>query len=311
MQSTVVVPLDGSDLAERALPYAARIARTRAARLVLVRVEQARLVWEGGNESEFDRAQSYLSGLGESLASPGLSIETLCAYGDPADQILKVVDQFDADEIVMSTHGRTGFVHLLHGSVAEAVLARSRVPVLLVGARIEKTSAATFDPGALRVLLALDGSDLAQSALPAALDLLGPSGELILCRIVPSPVAVVPDLDGSTLVFVDEPEEAAMQSARNELDLVASRLRQTNPNVAVSIDVRTGEPAPGIVKTATERFANVVVMTSHGRTGLSRSVYGSVTGSVARTATMPVLVIRPAKSAPAATAEAPAIAAIY
>jgi nucleotide-binding universal stress UspA family protein len=281
--------------------------------MVLVRVEQARLTWEGGHESEFDRAQSYLSGLGQSLASPGLSIETLCPYGDPADEILKVVAQFDADQIVMSTHGRTGVAHVLHGSVAEAVVARSHVPVLLVGARIESTGATAFDPAAPRVLLALDGSDFAQAALPAALELLGRSGELILCRVVASPVAVVPNPEGSTLVFVDEPEEAAIQSARAALDRVAGELREAHPHIVVSTEVRAGEPAQGIAKAATDRSANVVVMTSHGRTGLSRSIYGSVTGAVARTAIVPVLVIRPETSheAPEATTEGPGVAAVY
>jgi nucleotide-binding universal stress UspA family protein len=117
----------------------------------------------------------------------------------------------------MSTHGRTGFTHLLHGSVAEAVLARSPVPVLLVGERAGTTGQTAFDPAAPRVLLALDGSDFAQAALPAALDLAGPSGELILCRVVPSPITVVDSPDGSMVVYADEPEQAAMQSARDHL----------------------------------------------------------------------------------------------
>jgi nucleotide-binding universal stress UspA family protein len=74
----------------------------------------------------------------------------------------------------------------------------------------------------------------------------------------------------------------------------------------VTIEMPTGEPAQAIVRTATDRLANVIVMTSHGRTGLSRAIYGSVAGTVSRTATVPVLVFRPATPANAqvATAEA-------
>jgi nucleotide-binding universal stress UspA family protein len=310
MQRTLVVPLDGSDLPAQALPYAVRLAKARAARLVL-RVAPTGTAWDGQPSDEVDRSQTYLSGVSEGLVSPGISIETLCPLGDPAEQILKIVDQFDADEIVMSTHGRTGFAHLLYGSVAEAVVARSPVPVLLVGTRAGTIAMPAFDPAAPRVLLALDGSDFAQSALPAALELAGLGGELILCRVVPAPITVVESPDGS-MVYADEPEPSELQLAHDELETIAGRLRQTHPERAVSVEVRIGEPARGIVTAVTTRMATVVVMTSHARTGLGRAVLGSVAGTVVRTATVPVLVIRPTADDTALTPmDSPGVAAIY
>jgi nucleotide-binding universal stress UspA family protein len=87
---------------------------------------------EGAKGAQIDRAQAYVSGVSTSLASSGVSIETLCPYGDPADQILKVVDQFDADKIVMSTHGRTGLSRTIYGSVTGTVARTATVSVLVV-----------------------------------------------------------------------------------------------------------------------------------------------------------------------------------
>jgi nucleotide-binding universal stress UspA family protein len=95
-------------------------------------------------------------------------------------------------------------------------------------------------------------------------------------------------------------------------ETVAGRLRHTHPEQAISVEARVGEPARGIVSSATDRLATVVVMSSHGRTGLGRALLGSVAGTVVRTATVPVLVIRPAATgAPASVVDAPGIAAIY
>src|SRR5437016_5997404 len=133
MFNTLLVPLDGSALAERALPYAVRFAAERGDRLVLTRAALAPppsgLDWERQQVDVMEEATAYLSDVAEKVATR-VPATTAPLYGHAADAILAAVEQFSVDSIVLATHGRTGLAHLLHGSVAEAVLTRSPVPVL-------------------------------------------------------------------------------------------------------------------------------------------------------------------------------------
>src|SRR6202165_5277495 len=131
-------------------------------------------------------ANAYLASVAEKVATR-VPVRTAPVYGHPADEILAVVRQFDADSIVMATHGRTGLAHLLYGSVAEAVLARSPVPVFVVHARPGEAAAPPFDSASARVMVPLDGSAFAEAVLPAALEILGAAGELVLSSVAAAP----------------------------------------------------------------------------------------------------------------------------
>ena len=166
----ILVPLDGSELAERALEPARRLAIATAATMLLVHVvpEHAH-DRRDGFASEIEEAQRYLSGVaGRVRASAGLEnhapvILTQACVGAPADRIVREAELWHADEIVMSTHGRGGLGRLVHGSVADAVLRHSSVPVLLVPARADRPQ---FQGDA--IVLPLDGSPFAETALPCA-----------------------------------------------------------------------------------------------------------------------------------------------
>src|SRR5579859_7332782 len=187
MFNTVVVPLDGSELAERALPYAVRFAAERGGRLVLVRAAlgppPSGLDWERQQLAAMAEANAYLASVAEKVATR-VPVRTAPVYGHPADEILAVVRQFDADRIVMATHGRTGLAHLLYGSVAEAVLAKSPVPVFLAHARAGDATAPPANPSTACAAVPLDGSVFAEAALETAADLVGQTGELVLVCVV-------------------------------------------------------------------------------------------------------------------------------
>ena len=300
MFSTLVVPLDGSELAERALPYAVRFAAERGGRLVLVRAAlgppPSGLDWERQQLAVMDEATAYLAGVAEKVATR-VPVSTAPVYGHAADEILAAVGQFDADSIVMATHGRTGLAHLLYGSVAEAVLARSPVPVFVVHARPGEAPAPPFNSASARVMVPLDGSAFAEAVLPAALEIVGDAGELVLTSVAAPPDHVERDERGRVLAYLDQQEEAITREAVDYLRGIQAKLRQQRPELHVTLDVRIGDPAAGIAIAEVARGADLVVMATHGRTGLRRALKGSVAGDVLATGSVPVLLVSPAVAA--------------
>lgn len=294
-----MVPLDGSELAERALPYAIRLAHAGQGRIILVRVALAPppmtidgAGWERDQREAINVAERYLATIAVSLADQ-VPVETVVPYGRPAAQILDQVRQLEADGVVMATHGRTGLAHLLYGSVAEAVLAESEVPVFLVHARPGQPAEPAFDLRAGRLLVPLDGSTFAEAAVELAFDFLGPAGELVLATVAEAPDHILQDKRGRVLAYIDQEAEDRTRGAQTYLEDVARRLRQKDCDIHVSVDVRIGEPDIGIITAAMERNADLIVMATHGRTGLSRITMGSVAGNVLRKGNTPLLLVRP------------------
>lgn len=300
MFNTLLVPLDGSELAERALPYAVRFAAERGGRLVLTRAALAPppsgLDWERQQMAVLEEATAYLSRVAEKVATR-VPVTTAPAYGHAADAIIAGVEQFSVDSIVMATHGRAGLAHLLHGSVAEAVLTRSPVPVFVVFARPGEAAAPPFASASARILVPLDGSDFAETALAAALEIVGGSGELVLSTVAPAPDHVERDEHGRVRAYLDQQVPAIEREARDYLKTVETQLKRLRPEVRVTLDVRIGDPAPGIAMAEIACGADLVVMATHGRTGIRRAVLGSVAGAVLTTGSVPVLLVSPAASA--------------
>lgn len=149
MYERIVVPVDGSEFSERAIPYAINLARMAKAPVMLVRVVDAfqtmppmkavsamAPLYRVNFGEETRQIQVYLEHLAGDLLSSGLRVETDCEIGPPVDAILAIVKP--GDVVVISSHGRGGLRRAILGSVAEAILRRSRVPVLVV--RAEATS---------------------------------------------------------------------------------------------------------------------------------------------------------------------------
>jgi nucleotide-binding universal stress UspA family protein len=300
MFSTIVVPLDGSEIAERALPYAVRFAAERGGRLVLVRAAlgppPSGPDWESQQLAAMDEATAYLAHVAEQVATRA-SVATAPYYGHAADQILAAVEQFGADSIVMATHGRTGPAHLLYGSVTEAILAHSPVPVFVVNARPGEAAAPPFDSKSARILVPLDGSSFAEAALPAALEFLGARGELVLTSVATPPDHVERDDRGHVRAYLDQQEESIKREALDYLYQVEARLKLQWPDLQVTPDIRIGDAAQGIAIAEVDRAIDLVVMATHGRTGLRRAVVGSVAGAVLREGSVPVLLVSPPTAA--------------
>jgi nucleotide-binding universal stress UspA family protein len=182
----------------------------------------------------------------------------------------------------------------------EALLARSSVPVFVVYARPGQVPPPPFTPTNARVLVPQNGSEYDAPTLRAAMDMLGPGGEIILVTIAPTPEHVVADDSGRHVVaYLDQQEEALTREARDYLAGVAAPLRSGPTPIHVTTDVRVGDPANGIAMAALDKHADLVVMATHGRTGIKRAVLGSVAGAVLRTVATPVVLVHPGVPPPA------------
>jgi nucleotide-binding universal stress UspA family protein len=290
MARTILVPLDGSPLAERAIPYAAALARGNGARLVLVRAVLARALpgadMTSGDIAAIEEAETVLAAEAARLRAAGIEAEPY-VYCDAADAaIVDAARHHRADLIVMSTHGRGGLQRWLYGSVADSMLRQVDVPVLLVPAACKTVWPPERQP---RLLVPLDGTPLAEEALGAIREVLGPlGGDLVLLTVVepPRPHAA----DGAVYMAPFDAGTIAA-SARPYLEDQAAPLRADG--FAVTTHTIVGQPAWAIPEVARGTQADLIVMASHGRGGLARLVLGSVAASVLSHASTPLLIVRP------------------
>jgi nucleotide-binding universal stress UspA family protein len=139
MYKSILVPLDGSALAEAVLPEIEKLARCMGARIILLRVSRAH-IFPGKDPTKAEievvrRAEEYVAEVRDQLAAKGLDAEACVRYGAVAEEILTHSARNDIDLIAMSTHGRSGLGRWALGSVAEKIVRRSVKPVLLMRAK--------------------------------------------------------------------------------------------------------------------------------------------------------------------------------
>jgi nucleotide-binding universal stress UspA family protein len=214
-------------------------------------------------------------------------VETLVGCGDAAREITAVAVVWRAGLIVLTTHGRSGLGRWLYGSVADGVLRRAPVPVLLVPATCEHRW-----PGGRprRLLVPLDGSAYAEEALAPAAQLARAAGaELRLLRVAELPLH--PRRPGSIMAGYDSDSTPELTRTKEYLGAVAARLRARGLEVTVRTDV--GAPGEVIGEHAHVAGTDLLVMATHGHTGLARLLLGSVAAGALQRANRPTLLVRP------------------
>ncbi len=303
MIQKLLVPLDGSALAEAALPIATTLADRTDATLILLRAAQYRSLLSdvaGDQYRVIGQAEDYLAQLTERLQAQGLKVESGVPFGgSPADWILEESEFRHVDLVIMATHGREGPDRWLHGSVAEAVVHRSKIPVMLVRASETASQAAMpaeFPTPQPVVLVPLDGSDLAESALSFAAELQQAiAARLVLVAVVPQPGQLVAGEGGAITTYAGADHDRLEADATAYLAAAADRVSASGG--AAETVVRYGEAASEISAAAETYPATAVVMATHGRTGVLRAMVGSVAGGVLRHTSVPVVLIHPCSSA--------------
>ena len=304
MFENIVIPLDGSQLAEESLALASRIETATDAHLHIVRVV--------GNEytpvepmtmygthmptqytmrtDNVERAGSYLQDMTRALSRSGAWVTPHLRFGDPAAEILAVVEEINADLVMMTTHGRTGLSRWALGSVTERVLRHATCPVLAL------RNAARFE----QIVIALDGSEFAERAVEPALEL----ARLFDCRVTLLRVKDTYDsVDHETWDAVQRIESLERTLGLSYLEGLAEEAERYVRDMVDQFDeealavrgvtVRGAAPRKIIDFAASQGESTLIAMTTHGRAGLQRWVYGSVTEKVLRAYNGPMLIVRP------------------
>jgi nucleotide-binding universal stress UspA family protein len=301
---SIVVPLDGSRLAEHALPLAGTIARAAHARVRLVLIHElppspadqasARLylaVETATRRSQRDYLRRAAARLRRAFEVP---VSTVTRDGPIAEVLTTWIDECGADLVVMTTHGRGAIGRAFLGSIADRVLRTVNAPVLLLRPGSDVPAPDLSQRWTPReILLPLDGSSLAEAALPPAVELARLLGTPIALLEVVQPLSVATDPPlPFPPIYDEQTTDALRRQAQDYLDSVAQQLRgrgiEAHPAATVGWSV-----AGTLLDLARPERTGLVAMATHGHGGLKRALTGSVTDKLVRGADVPVLVVRP------------------
>jgi nucleotide-binding universal stress UspA family protein len=310
MKDQILVPLDGSELAERVLPTAISFAHITGSSIVLLHAMSTLSVSEtiGGIfpatpsvwdnwDDETRSAQSYLDSIAKQLTGLKLTVQTEVVEGQAATAIVKYAREHSPVRLIaMATHGRNGLGRLVLGSVADRVLHLSPVPMLLVRIAGHHDTVTLEQTDAVRItyktiLVPLDSSRLAEQALGHAVSLASKMDTTLLL------VTALPNAQGGASIsdeyappLLEEVQRSESNRLKTYLLGVAQKLR--NRGLKVQTETPTGAPAAAVLHTALKTRTDLIVMTTHGRSGLQRLWLGSVAANIVHQSTCPVLLIR-------------------
>lgn len=293
----LLVPLDGSPMAEAALPVAIGLARALSGRVTLLHIQERsapRTVHGQPHLQDPSSAEQYLAQVAARWATEGLALDWHVhpvKEGDVAQSIVDHAVEIGADLIVLTTHGSGGLRDFLFGSIAQQVLRRGRTPTLIV----RPSASSLAQPYQVRaILVPLDGTPEAESALGFAREIALVTGaKLILASVVPTLGTATGDLAVSA-TFSPTATAAVLDlseaDARRYLAEQASRLR--SEGIETEIAVRRGATAPQLAAIADQSQVNLIVLATHGRAGLEGTFNGSLAPRLLGAFRQPVLLIR-------------------
>lgn len=309
----ILVPLDGSSRAEQALPIAARIARTSGGTVHLARVVPPLIDYSAGLspvspangeviETMTATATAYLQAQAASPLLEGIHTSTEVLFGPAAPTLLEVSKAHGIDLLVICSHGRTGFTRWVLGSVARTLVHHALIPTLVL--RQNEAATALLQSNsthALRALVPLDGSSLAEAALDPSVALISAlaapgQGALHLSLVVKAPPTS--GAEGSSNEFDAE----ALQHARMYLGQIEERLHSETRDLKLTHSVELDSDVASTLERLAEQgkdgeigACHLIAISTHGRGGLERWIMGSVTERLLSATNLPLLIVRPHK----------------
>lgn len=291
----ILLPLDGSPLAETALPHAASLAAAAEARIHLLRVIPIRQRGGAAPLDIIDRrlghaeAVAYLEAVAADLRNRDLTVQTEVLEGHPAEQIVEVLRRCEADLLVLTSHGAGGITEFPVSGTAHKVMSCAGISVLLVPA--PGTGSMGGSGGRYRrILVALDGSRRGRWALgPAVILAQAADAELVLAHVVQVPETV------------EEPQSAELRDAAEQLvrlnrraatqHLGDVRAQLNGPRLRVRTRIETAENVPeALAALAESEQADLVVLTAHGASVSMGQLYGAIAARLLGDARRPLLI---------------------
>jgi nucleotide-binding universal stress UspA family protein len=307
MFKRVLVPLDGTFYAERALPYVTALARLTGASLILGHVSPPPMpapaaaarriagdIVGRGREPQSSDMQMYLDAQRtlQAFRAPAVSIETI-EDSDVVFGVRQLAERSEAGMLVLATHARQGLERRILGSTADGLVEQSHLPLLIIPPHVTiPPTAPTF----ARVLVPLDGSRVAEHALGLVVGLIQAaaspdvahwdvtSWQITLYTVVESRV-----LEADALGYLEEVEARLAALPLAEGVRITKQIVLGSPPGAIVAEANHGTQSP---ETTTSPF-DLVAMATHGRGGLGRMLYGSVAGYVLPRVAVPVLLVHP------------------
>ncbi len=304
MFQSLLVPLDGSEFSERTLPIAGGLARATGAALHVAHVHvthtpdhflsNTQFHFEGLDLAEYDtrhraEEQTYLDEVRVRLSEDGAdAVDLALLEGHVADGISSYAESIGADVILMTTHGHAGMNRLWLGSVTDALIHETTLPILVL--HPGEHGHLPPDVSELHhILVPLDTSGLAETILGPAADLALATGANLTLLHVASASGV---FGVRFLPLLPDALTPEMERAQDYLEQVAERLRHHGLDVGVEVVGDT--PAHGIVETAKRLDVDCIALATHGYGGLKRALLGSVADQVLKRTSLPLLIQRPA-----------------
>lgn len=292
----ILVPLDGSKLAEAAIPAAASLAQTLHAPVTLLHVIEKDAPHEVHNDrhiTQADEASAYLEEVIRRDFPADIKVDAHVHSAAVKDVPGSIVEhstrEFSLDLIVMCTHGTSGFRELIYGSIAQQVIAQGTTPLLLIKPEAGKSRTFKLE----KILVPLDTGPIHDDSLPVTRRLAGAyKSRVHLLTVVPTFSTVAGEtaaagtlLPATTSALLDISVENAAEDLQEHLDELKAEGFQ------VTAEVARGDPATEIVNYSEKLNADLVVLSTHGKTGTAAFWARSVAPNVVRRARLPILLI--------------------
>ncbi len=287
----ILVPLDGSQLAEYALGAAAQIARessdSRIDLLTVITISTMAGTYDYPQvisyqvDSGIDTSSAYLHDIKHRQTLSQMNVEAHVEVGVPSDIICATAHELKSDFILMTSHGRTGLARIAMGSVAEDVARKSHIPTMILKVS-ELTFAKNVSAEPFSLLIPLDGASLAETVLqPAATIAKVFHGAVTLLQVIAT--------------TSHDPKKTEDLSHQSEAYLFSMQQRLQKEGFNVRVKTLWGDPVAQIQHYATDpaHGIDLIAMATHGRTGPEKLAFGSVAESVLHRVALPVLLINP------------------